>query len=46
VTGGKERSPSEFRGLLEPAGFRIERVIPTTSAYSVLEASVIQEPAR
>jgi len=41
VTGGKERSPSEFRALLEPAGFRIERVVPTASAYSVLEASVV-----
>jgi hypothetical protein len=41
VTGGKERSPSEFKLLLEPAGFRIERVIATTSSYSVLEASVM-----
>ena len=41
VTGGKERSPSEFRALLEPAGFRIERVVPTASAYSVLEASAV-----
>jgi O-methyltransferase domain len=40
VTGGRERSPPEFRALLEPAGFRIERVVPTSSAYSVLEASV------
>jgi len=40
VTGGKERSPSEFKLLLESAGFRIDRVVATTSSYSVLEASV------
>jgi len=41
VTGGKERSPSEYKALLEPAGFRIERLIPTASAYSMLEASAV-----
>ena len=38
VPGGEERTPSEYAALLEPNGFRIERLIPTTSAVSVVEA--------
>jgi hypothetical protein len=41
VTGGKERSPSEYKALLGPVGFKVERVIPTASTYALLEASVI-----
>jgi hypothetical protein len=40
VTGGRERTPSEYAALLAAAGFRFERVVPTASAYSVLEAVV------
>ena len=36
--GGRERTTGEYRELLEQAGFRIERVIPTGSALSVIEA--------
>jgi hypothetical protein len=36
--GGEERTPSEYAELLEPNGFRIERVVPTASAVSVVEA--------
>lgn len=38
VPGGEERTPSEYAALLEPNGFRIERVVPTASAVSVVEA--------
>jgi hypothetical protein len=36
--GGKERTEQEYRELLGAAGFRIERVIPTSTPWSVLEA--------
>jgi hypothetical protein len=38
VPGGEERTQSEYARLLEPNGFRIERVVPTASAVSVVEA--------
>ena len=38
VPGGEERTSSEYAQLLEPNGFRIERVVPTASAVSVVEA--------
>jgi hypothetical protein len=38
VPGGEERTPSEYADLLEPNGFRIERIVPTSSAVSVIEA--------
>jgi hypothetical protein len=37
VTGGRERTPSEYAELLAAAGFRLERIVPTASAYSVIE---------
>jgi hypothetical protein len=40
VTGGRERSPTEHAALLAAAGFRLERVLPTASQYSVVEAVV------
>ncbi|MDA9544365.1 MULTISPECIES: methyltransferase [unclassified Bradyrhizobium] len=39
VTGGVERTESEFAALLAAAGLRLERVISTARAISVLEAS-------
>jgi len=41
VTGGRERTPSEYKDLLSRAGFRFERIIPTPSQYSIIEAFVI-----
>lgn len=41
VTGGRERRAPEFRALLERAGFEIDRVIDTASAYSILEAHAV-----
>ena len=36
--GGKERTEKEYRELLAAAGLRIERVIPTSTPWSVIEA--------
>lgn len=38
VPGGEERTANEYAALLEPNGFRVERVVPTDSAVSVVEA--------
>ena len=38
VPGGEERTPSEYAELLEPNGFRVTRVVPTSSPVSVVEA--------
>ena len=38
LTGGRERTAAEYRGLLEATGFRLTRVIPTPSLVSVMEA--------
>jgi hypothetical protein len=38
VPGGEERTPSEYATLLEPNGFRVTRVVPTSSPVSVVEA--------
>jgi hypothetical protein len=38
VTGGEERTEDEYAELLARAGFRLDRVIPTRSPVSVLEA--------
>ena len=37
-TGGRERSADEHRTLLEAAGFRMTRVVPTRSRQSIIEA--------
>jgi hypothetical protein len=39
ITGGRERTASEYERLLGNAGFRLERVIPTRSQHSVVEAA-------
>jgi len=38
VAGGRERTAAEYGELLGPAGLRVERVVPTASAVSVVEA--------
>jgi hypothetical protein len=38
MTGGKERTESEFRNLFKAAGFRLLRVIPTNLPPSIIEA--------
>ena len=37
MEGGKERTKDEYRKLLEASGFRLTKVIPTKSPYSVVE---------
>ena len=37
MTGGRERTEEEFRQLYEEAGFRLTRVVPTESPFSVIE---------
>lgn len=38
MTGGKERTETEFRNLLEVAGFRLLRITPTNLPPSIIEA--------
>lgn len=40
-TGGLERTESEFRALLAGSGFRLHRVVGTTTPNSVLEAVAV-----
>jgi hypothetical protein len=41
--GGRERSEEEYAGLLAAAGFRLKRVIPTSSTASLIEAIPLAE---
>ena len=38
--GGQERTPKEYDELLKKAGMKMERVVPTESAVSIVEARV------
>ena len=38
MTGGQERTEAEYADLLRRAGFRLDRVMPTESEASVVEA--------
>jgi hypothetical protein len=38
ITGGRERSASEFHALLGRNGFKINRIVPTESNLSLIEA--------
>lgn len=38
--GGRERTEGEYRELLAQAGFRMTRIVPTKSPFSVIEAEV------
>jgi hypothetical protein len=39
--GGRERSEAEYDKLLEEAGFKLTRVVPTISPISILEAAPV-----
>lgn len=41
MTGGRERTETEWRELLGKAGYKIDRIIPTESFLSIIEASLI-----
>lgn len=38
TTGGRERTEAEYRALLSAAGFKLTRIIPTTTAFYLIEA--------
>lgn len=37
ITGGRERTEAEFRQLYEASGFRLTRIVPSESPFSVIE---------
>jgi len=37
--GGRERTHDEYAALLRRAGFRLDRIVPTASPISIVEAS-------
>lgn len=39
IPGGQERTAEEYRVLLDKAGFRLTRIVPTASVVSVVEAA-------
>jgi SAM-dependent methyltransferase len=39
LLGGRERTEEEYQHLFQAAGFRLERIIPTHSPFSVIEAT-------
>jgi hypothetical protein len=41
ATGGRERTPTEYKALIGGAGFRLERVVPTVTEYAILEAVAV-----
>jgi hypothetical protein len=41
VTGGRERTQSQYAALLTAAGFELRRVLPTASQYSIVEAAAV-----
>ena len=40
VTGGRERTAAEYERLLEAAGLRLERIVPTQSQCMVIESTL------
>lgn len=38
MTGGRERTEAQYRALCAAAGLRIARILPTATAFSVIEA--------
>jgi hypothetical protein len=41
MPGGRERTEAEFRELLNRAGFKLTRIVPTKSMVAVIEAAVV-----
>jgi cyclopropane fatty-acyl-phospholipid synthase-like methyltransferase len=41
--GGVERTEKEYRELFAAAGLRLTRIVPTASAYSIIEGVKAQE---
>lgn len=40
ITGGRERTGSDYRHLLDKAGLDLTAILPTATAFSVIEAAV------
>jgi hypothetical protein len=40
MTGGSERTEAQYRALIEAAGLRVSRVVPTRTAMSIVEARI------
>ena len=38
MTGGRERTKAQYKSICEAAGLRITRIIPTATAFSLIEA--------
>jgi hypothetical protein len=38
LTGGKERTTEEYAALLQRAGFRLQRVVPTGTDFVIIES--------
>ena len=38
LTGGRERTIEQYRGLLASAGFRLNDVYPTSADFVIIEA--------
>jgi len=41
ITGGVERTREEYAAIMEAAGFRLTRVVPTRRPIAVIEASPV-----
>lgn len=41
ITGGRERTVAEYRALLHDAGLELKKVIPTRTAFSIIEAELL-----
>ncbi|MFZ4522879.1 MAG: methyltransferase [Bacteroidales bacterium] len=41
MSGGKERTASEFRSVIEDSGFKLRRIIPTIAPICLIEAEMI-----
>ncbi|MGH8715004.1 MAG: hypothetical protein ACREYB_13450 [Casimicrobiaceae bacterium] len=39
MTGGRERTRTDYESLLASGGFRLDRVVPTASPVSVIVAT-------
>jgi len=39
MTGGRERSETEFRTLLDASGYKLTKIVPTMAPQSVIVAA-------
>lgn len=41
ITGGRERTETEFKNLFESSGFRLSRIIPTQEGVCIIEGNLV-----